>query len=207
MNEKDIYDIYSATDGDFNCILGFSSLEPIKKVIGEEKINEAKNIILKRLEEIREDKSFSISSQQCELVKYFKDLLLSKKIDKKDDSIYGFYKDIEAFINQEEKIIQENQIIKLLPENLKQRYAELIKAINNNMTLSFFWLAGSIIEGVLCEYCEKNNIKSSKNDIDGYIATLEKIINFQQEAQFIQHYNILDNLETQFIQITKTIIL
>ena len=61
----------------------------------------------------------------------------------------------------------------LLNSNLKDRYEELINAVNNNMKLSFFWLAGSIIEGVLCEYCKKNNIKSSKDDIDGYITALE----------------------------------
>ena len=44
-----------------------------------------------------------------------------------------------------------------LHDNLKDRYDEVIKAINNNMPLSFFWLAGSIIEGVLCEYCKNNN--------------------------------------------------
>ena len=60
-----------------------------------------------------------------------------------------------------------------LHDNLKDRYDEVIKAINNNMPLSFFWLAGSIIEGILCEYCKKNDIKSNKNDIDGYITALE----------------------------------
>lgn len=58
--------------------------------------------------------------------------------------------------------------------NLQCRYTELISSVNNNMPLSFFWLAGSIIEGVLCKYCKKNNIKSSKDDIDGYITILEK---------------------------------
>ncbi len=58
--------------------------------------------------------------------------------------------------------------------NLQCRYTELISSVNNDMPLSFFWLAGSIIEGVLCEYCKKNNIKSSKDDIDGYITILEK---------------------------------
>ena len=57
---------------------------------------------------------------------------------------------------------------------LIKRYKELLVAIRNEMQLSFFWLAGSIIEGVLCEYCEKNNIKSNKDDIDGYITALAK---------------------------------
>ena len=61
----------------------------------------------------------------------------------------------------------------LLNSNLKDRYEELINAVNNNMSLSFFWLAGSIIEGVLCEYCKNNNIQSSKKDIDGYITALD----------------------------------
>jgi len=57
--------------------------------------------------------------------------------------------------------------------NLQCRYTELISSVNNNMPLSFFWLAGSIIEVILCEYCKKNKIKSNKDDIDGYINALE----------------------------------
>ena len=59
-------------------------------------------------------------------------------------------------------------------QNLQNRYEELIKAINNDMPLSFFWLAGSIIEGVLCEYCKKNDIKSSNHNIEDYITAIEK---------------------------------
>ena len=85
-------------------------------------------------------------------------------------------KKLKLYFNKDEN--KQNNSVKIQKKfedyKLQQRYEELIKAVNNNMPLSFFWLAGSIIEGVLCEYCEKNNIKSSKDDIDGYITALEK---------------------------------
>ena len=81
-------------------------------------------------------------------------------------------------------------------QDIQKRYEELIKAINQNMPLSFFWLAGSIIEGVLCEYCKKNNIKSSKDDIDGYITALEnnnKISKGSTIYTTLQHFRLFRN--------------
>ena len=82
-------------------------------------------------------------------------------------------KQLEQYYNKNK---QPNNVItiekKFEDQNLQNRYEELIKAVNNNMPLSFFWLAGSIIERVLCEYCKKNNIKPEKYDIDGYITAL-----------------------------------
>lgn len=76
--------------------------------------------------------------------------------------------------------------------NLQCRYTELISSVNNNMPLSFFWLAGSIIEGVLCEYCKKNNIKSSKDDIDGYIKN-NKISTGNTIYTTLQHFRQFRN--------------
>lgn len=85
---------------------------------------------------------------------------------------------------------------KFKDSNLQCRYTEMISSVNNNMPLSFFWLAGSIIEGVLCEYCKKNNIKSSKNDIDGYITALEnnnKISKGSTIYTTLQHFRLFRN--------------
>lgn len=81
-------------------------------------------------------------------------------------------------------------------QDLQKRYEELIKAVNNNMSLSFFWLAGSIIEGVLCEYCKKNNIKSNKDDIDGYITAIEqnkKILKSSVDYTTLDYFRKLRN--------------
>ena len=80
-------------------------------------------------------------------------------------------------------------------QNLQNRYEELIKAVNNDMPLSFFWLAGSIIEAVLCEYCKKNNIKS-KDNIDEYITALEnnnKISKGSTIYTTLQHFRLFRN--------------
>ena len=105
------------------------------------------------------------------------------------------------------------QYINLLPSFLQSRYEELIKAINNDMPLSFFWLAGSIIEGLLCEYCNKNDIKikSCDHNIKGYITAIEedekhkkiiagvikKIIQIYKDDRNTIHP---DNHNTDFIQ-------
>lgn len=91
-----------------------------------------------------------------------------------DDGLYD--EKLDVFFNPNKK--QPDNIIaiekKFENQDLQKRYEELIKAINNDMPLSFFWLAGSIIECLLREYCKKNNIKSSNNCIDGYITAIEK---------------------------------
>ena len=78
---------------------------------------------------------------------------------------------------------------------LIERYKELLVAIRNEMQLSFFWLAGSIIEAVLCEYCKKNNIKS-KDNIDEYITALEnnnKISKGSTIYTTLQHFRLFRN--------------
>ena len=63
--------------------------------------------------------------------------------------------------------------------------------------LYLFWLAGSIIEGILCEYCKNNNIKSQKNDIDGYITALEsnKVVSSEGDEIYttLQHFRNFRN--------------
>ena len=105
---------------------------------------------------------------------------------------------LKLYFNKDEN--KQNNSVKIQKKfedyKLQQRYEELIKAVNNNMPLSFFWLAGSIIEGVLCEYCEKNNIKSSKDDIDGYITALEnnnKISKGSTIYTTLQHFRLFRN--------------
>ena len=49
---------------------------------------------------------------------------------------------------------------------------------------------------MLCEYCEKNNIKSSKDDIDGYITALEnnnKISKGSTIYTTLQHFRLFRN--------------
>ena len=105
---------------------------------------------------------------------------------------------IEYFERNENKETNNKIAIEKKFDNptLQMRHEEIIKAINNNMPLSFFWLAGSIIEGVLCEYCKKNNIKSNKDDIDGYITALEnnnKISKGSTIYTTLQHFRLFRN--------------
>ena len=125
---------------------------------------------------------------------------------------YEFFRSnvVYEFFNSNNKVYSLNdETISQLDNNLKNRYEELIKAINNDMSLSFFWLAGSIIEAVLCEYCKKNNIKSSKKDIDGYITALENNNKISEKSyiyrklQDFRHFrNTIhpDNQNNDFIQ-------
>ena len=113
-----------------------------------------------------------------------------------DDGLYD--EKLDVFFNPNKK--QPDNIIaiekKFENQDLQKRYEELIKAINNDMPLSFFWLAGSIIEGLLCEYCNKNDIKIKSRDhnIKGYTTAIE-----EDE----KHKKIIAGVIKEIIQIYK----
>ena len=100
---------------------------------------------------------------------------LSEELRKENYAKYaGLMLQVDDFITKIETIKERDGVMKKLPDNLILRYEELIKAINNNMQLSFFWLAGSIIECLLRKYCKNNNITSKKNNIYGYITAIKQ---------------------------------
>ena len=143
-----------------------------RELISEKQHEQLLNLAEQRAKEIIESKPHNIS-QSIEVIAPFKDLF--NELNKEKSILYNVYvQKLRKFIQFEEEIIQEHEMISKFPECLQQRYRELSKAIDDDMKFSFFWLAGSIIEYVLCEYCKKNNIKSSKDDIDGYITTLKE---------------------------------